>query len=395
MPTSLLVEFENDLSIAGDYEIRKFEATAAVVDFFKRKAGTRPDSSAVQGFYSGKNYTDGDIDLSIEGHSRHALDLAFVALMQSGIYAESQQNFARAQSCFSKAKQISDLLQDGFYSKQYDYLSTLTATALDDKLCIEMCYEKINAAFLNDPDEAFRLIGLGLQLAEAIADQKRKYDFLGKAQYAFSHLLEPRCYHTALSLGCYCRSAEVMGVLGAEYKGLIAWSQYRAGNIYIELGFEEKKTDDMDAAIKMYTKAKTAYQQTLNWALAGEVWYAVMLLYERLGVANCRLKRYDAALLSYEKSLEAAQKEGIAPLSVEQNAVRYEIGRGNIYVESAQSSNREQNYAAAGRHYLNAYQLANKINYSVNKKIAIFCIQKLYDEWPGYIQEQPAIKDLV
>lgn len=395
MNLSELTNLEQELAVDGGHDARKEEVAAAVISVFEAMAGNPPAESTVRQFFSAKNEKLEEMTVGSGSQSGHVLDCTFRTLTQAALWARSDGNASVADARYAAALQVATATNDVFYQKQHNYLNGLPTSDWADKLCIETCYENINAALEGDVDEAKKLIGLGLKQAEKIGDLKRKADFLGKAQYCVFELLESKCPNVALSLGHYLCSSEFQDQLGAPYEALTAWCHYRAGSIFIDLGAEKKKSGNLTGAIVDYEAAKSEYELTLAWAELNQVWYAVMLMYERLGVANNRLGLFEEARASYDKSFAVAKQEGIAQKDVDLNKVRCEIGLGNVKVESASDLNRERMYIEAGRHYFDAFQIANKISYAINKDIALYCIRKLFDEWPGYEKKVPEIKELL
>ncbi len=372
MDLTQLQSLENDLSTTHDYEGKKNEVADAVKSAFLGDKGPEPgDDDLVQHFLL-RSYAKIDIDITDAENSRNDLEEAFYEHTGLALYQRYAGQTAEADALFTEAEELADLLADSFVSTQYTYLSGLTGTNLSKKLMCERSYETVNQLLASDPIEAVARIGTGLSLAGDVQDTKRELDLLGKCQYVLYESLQEKFPHVGLSLGRYLQTQ------APEYEIARLWSSFHTGNIYIDLG---NAAGDSQAAQSYFQSARNSYDVALDLALKHGFSYAIMTMYERLGVANKRLKNYNLAMQNYNDSLVMAESPDIKPWLTTKNRVRCLIGLGNVAFASAAAPDEEADYLAADEYYRQARQLANQVNYRVNEKIALLSLEKLYTEW--------------
>jgi len=389
MDTSDLVILEDSLAKSGDHDSNKLKVATAVRAAFKACATDVPSTAAAKAFFHGKGLSAGNSDPGAGSPSNHQLDQQFCTLTRLAILSLCESRQADASGFLAQAQNVAAILNHPLYQNEMRFLKLMNGETAAVKLRIEMCYESINQAFAADANKAFRLIGTGLVLSEQIHDDKRQADFLGKAQFALYELLVPHCPNLALSLGCYlCK-------MGTQYPAIEAWSHFRDGNVYIDLGGNKKKSKDDAGAGRDYEAAKKYFEATLAWAEKNQLWYGIMMAHERLGVANTRLGAMPIAQKHFDTSLDiaATHQTEIEPVLRNGNLVRCKIGMGNLKFESETGPNRITDYTGAGKAFIEAVNAANRIGDTINGPIAMNCLKELVKTWPDTINTVPGIDD--
>lgn len=383
-----LKQLENELASQGGHESRKARAAEVVITEFKKAAQQSPSETDVKDFFTRKDYGPGTIRLSKGRHSKHRRDRAFTLKCQQALAERLEGNKSKARAHLKKAREIAASLEEKSYTKQYDYMHNLVDEHINDKCCIEYCYESINPAFRSEPESAPNLIGNGFLLAEKISDQKREADFLIKAMYMLFEEMTPPCPHVALSLGFYLRSSELETQLGGRYEPIIVWSYMLSGNIYIDLAADKNKPED---SAGYYARAKSQFELAREWALENEVWYTVMQAWERHGVACTYLNLLSDARKSFRNSIEiaSAHYKAMQDFQVERNAMRCEIGLGNVFYFAGLGQEEQSHFKKAGKHYIAAHEICKRLNDQKHEKIISYCLKRLIKAWPNQGKEFP------
>ncbi len=362
---AVLETLDSGLSQSHDYQNKKDETEEKVREYFLAKKGADPTDTAMEHHFIQKAFAKTNLDTAaLASYSKSYLEEAFYELINLALFSRFRQKTDDANSNFSKANQIAAYLNNPFITAHYDFALVLDGEPLKKKLKAERCYELVNQTLASDKDMGVELIGTGLFLAIDIQDEKRRLDFLSKSQYVLYEL--ESLQHVAMSLGLYLL-ANTTG-----YETLTGWTKFHNGNIWLD--FEN------------YLSARDEFESALDWALDSGFPYAVMTLYERLALANARLKKPNLAEKYYHDSRQAAASTEIKPELVMKNEVRCLIGLGNLNYQKAvgQSGNdKEKQCRAADLLFKQALNLTNQINYASNRKVALTNLSELYKLWRG------------
>ncbi|MFQ5824108.1 MAG: CHAT domain-containing protein [bacterium] len=238
-------------------------------------------------------------------------------------------------------------LQHRFLKSELDFNQNLEKSNLENKLKLELCYQKTSELIYRNPKEVEKYLGTGLKLAKKLKDKKRELDFLYRLQ--FLHYVKSLT-NIGLAIGQYTsHSAEELG-----YKFRVGWTYFQNGNILIDKGrFRD--------ALAQFEAAKTIFDW-FNYPKAKAA------IFERMGVVHRHLGEFEQALRDYDMFLELEKER---PQSLAR--IRYLLGIGLIKFEMGQ-------YSAAEQHYLKSIEIAKELFDPPNEAIAFTNLGDLYFE---------------
>ncbi len=358
-----LKALESELGESHAYEEKKAEAASIVQNYFQENKGKVPSDSDIEEYFLSKYYLHIDTELpkyhKIETNTICELEESFYELINRAVYLKFKMQTNEANSYFSDANIISNSLDNTFINAHYEFARSLEGDNLKMKLKTDNCYELVNRTLENNKNEGISLIGSGLSLAEQLNDEKRKFDFLSKCHYV---LYEIENYpNVAMSLGKYL----VFKV--NNYDTIQGWTHFHNGNIWIDFKNPISAKEEFELAFELAHKTKSHY--------------AIMVLSERLALVYRRLQILNLAEHYYEESLRIGETEDIKPILVLKNRVRCLIGMGNIQLDLARKQSgaeKERKCNKAEIKYKQALEIANQVNYTANKAIALSCLGSLY-----------------
>lgn len=356
----ILEALDNGLSQSRDYEGRKDEVATKVKDYFvKAKKGTEPSDTEMLQHFIQKFFAKTGFDTTnLAGYTKNYLEEAFYELTSLALFSRFKQKTDDANLYFAKANAIATHTKKQFMLDYHNFAIVLDAEPLKKKLKLERCYELVNQTIAIDKDAGEKLIGTGLVLAMDIGDEKRRLDFLSKAQYVLYEL--ESLSHAAMSLG-----HDILASAGG-YDTLKAWTQFHMGNIWLDF--------------KNYASARDEFEAGLDWALDAGFPYAVMTFYERLALTSLRLNKPGLAEKYYAESRVASKSPEIKPELVIKNEIRCLIGLGNLCFRKAEGQSGDEKESAcntADQHFRQALHLTSQVNYAANKKVSLINLSEL------------------
>ncbi len=340
------------------YQLSKIEAAKIDSSIAENPFLTKRDSSLVKKILVLNKADSVQEDSLFFINNRISLNRLFFNILNQDVYLKHHFSNKKLpeekniESVIWISKQFDRYLNINYYQSQIEFYLDLEPQQLKTKLELELIYSKMYNLLISNPKGALNYIGTCLKKAKKIGDDKRELEALARLQYVLYESFG--LTSTAIAFGKYL----IEESSNFEHSLNCARVHYYSGNALIDKGHFGEALTEFELALQMYMKFS----------------YDAMIvrLYERMGIVNRRLGRFDKALEFYNKSFEFEKQSGESSARM-----YYLLGIGLVQWEMGL-------YSEAEKSYKEGLEIARSVKDKHNEAIALMNLGVLYNDLGDY-----------